>query len=98
MDSDQPDRQRQCLGDALFLIRYLTFPASEFASGPAKSGLLTQPESFAILMNISSPGSWDLPDYINTETEPRKVPTELLPISSTRPSDVDMTSRFWCHR
>ena len=30
-----PERQRQCLGEALFLIRYLTFPPAEFAAGPA---------------------------------------------------------------
>ena len=39
--------------------RYLTFTASEFAAGPAQSGLLTQEESFAILMNISAPGEWE---------------------------------------
>ena len=93
-----PDRQRQCLGEALFLIKYLTFPPAEFAAGPAKSGLLTQHESFAILMNISSPGSWDLPDYILTDTEPRKVPRDLLPMASSGPADVDVTIRFWCHR
>jgi hypothetical protein len=52
-----PDRKRFCLGDALFHIRYLTLTAAQFASGPAKSGLLTQQESFAVLMNISSPGN-----------------------------------------
>lgn len=78
MDPSQPERQRQCLGEALFLIRYLTFPPSEFAAGPAKSGLLNQHESFAILMNISSPGSWEMPEYMNSETEPRRVPRELL--------------------
>ena len=93
-----PDRQRQCLGEALFLIKYLTFPPAEFAAGPAKSGLLTQHESFAILMNISSPGSWELPDYILTDTEPRKVPRDLLPMASSGPADVDVTIRFWCHR
>ena len=41
-----------------FAIRYLTFTASEFAAGPAQSGLLTQEESFAILMNISAPGEF----------------------------------------
>ncbi len=94
MDSNAPEKQRQCLGDALFLIRYLTFPAAEFAAGPAKSGLLTQHESFAILMNISSPGSWELPDYMNSETETRRVPRELL-ATSTGPADVDMTTRHW---
>jgi hypothetical protein len=48
-----PDRKRFCLGDALFLIRYLTLTAAQFASGPAKSGLLTQLESFSILVSIS---------------------------------------------
>ena len=93
-----PERQRQCLGEALFLIRYLTFPPAEFAAGPAKSGLLTQHESFAILMNISSPGSWDLPDYILTDTEPRKIPRDLLPTASSGPADVDVSIKFWCHR
>lgn len=97
-DPVQADRQRQVLGDALFLIRYLSFPASEFASGPAKSGLLTQQEAFAILMNISSPGSWDLPEYINKERQPRQVPLDLIPMLTSGPADVDVTIRFWCHR
>ena len=42
----------------IFAIRYLTFTDSEFAAGPAQSGLLTQEESFAILMNISAPGEF----------------------------------------
>ena len=66
-----------------FHVRYLTFPPGEFAAGPAKSGLLTQHESFAILMNISSPGSWELPDYMNTETEARKIPRDLVPMLSS---------------
>ena len=66
-----------------FPVRYLTFPPAEFAAGPAKSGLLTQHESFAILMNISSPGSWELPDYMNTETEARKIPRDLVPMLSS---------------
>ena len=64
----------------IFCFRYLTFPAGEFAAGPAKSGLLTQQESFAILMNISAPGSWEMPDYMNTETEPRKIPNDSMPM------------------
>jgi len=98
LEMNSPERQRQCLGEALFLIRYLTFPPGEFAAGPAKSGLLTQHESFAILMNISSPGSWELPDYMNTETEARKIPRDLVPMLSSGPADVDCTVRFWCHR
>jgi hypothetical protein len=33
-----PEKRRQCLGDALFLVRYLTLSAKDFAQGPAKSG------------------------------------------------------------
>ena len=83
IDQASPDGQRQCLGEALFLIRYLTFTAPVFAAGPAKSGLLTQPESFAILMNISAPGSWEMPEYMNKESEPRKMPRDLLPMLSS---------------
>ena len=88
-----PDRKRFCLGDALFLIRYLTLTAAQFASGPAKSGLLTQQESFAVLMNISSPGSWDLPDYMSTEAEERRLPREMLPSA-----DVDLSAKYFCTR
>ena len=83
IDQGSPDRQRQCLGEALFMIRYLTFQAPVFAAGPAKSGLLTQHESFAILMNISSPGSWEMPDYMNKELEARKVPRDMIPMLSS---------------
>ena len=87
------EKKRLVLKDALFLIRYLTFAPAEFAAGPARSDLLTQEESFAILMNISAPGSWDLPDYLSKEREPRKIPRELLPAT-----DVDMSTKYWCKR
>ena len=88
------ENKRSVLADALFLIRYLTFPPAEFASGPATSELLTQEESFAILMNISAPGSWDLPDYLSKEREPRQTPQELLPAASI----VDTSRKYWCKR
>jgi len=68
------EKKRSILGEVLFLIRYLTLTAAEFAAGPAQSGLLTQQESFAILMNISCPGSWDLPKHMNEILEARKDP------------------------
>ena len=88
------EKKRSVLSDALFLIRYLTFPPAEFASGPATSELLTQEESFAILMNISAPGSWDLPDYLCKERDPRKTPPELLASASI----VDTSYKYWCKR
>ncbi|XP_040581914.1 BTB/POZ domain-containing protein 2 [Lepeophtheirus salmonis] len=84
--------QRRCLGEALFHIRYLIFTASEFADGPAKTGLLTEQESFAILMNISSFGSWKMPDHMNSETSSRKSPCDILSTS------FDMTDIFICNR
>lgn len=41
LDHMSVEAKRTCLGQALFLIRYLTFTASEFAAGPAQSGILT---------------------------------------------------------
>ena len=88
------EKKRSVLSEALFLIRYLTFPPAEFAAGPATSELLSQEESFAILMNISAPGSWDLPEYLCKERDTRKTPQELLPAASV----VDTTHKYWCKR
>ncbi|XP_058446291.1 BTB/POZ domain-containing protein 6-B-like [Malaya genurostris] len=43
--------------DLVRRIRFLTLSAQQFAEGPLKTKLLTQPESFAILANIASPDS-----------------------------------------
>lgn len=56
--------------------RLLTLKPSEFANGPAVSGLLTQEESFSLLMNISSPGVSSLPPSICKNNKSRqKLPT-----------------------
>merc|ERR1719219_2168093 len=68
------DTKRVVLGDAVYLIRYLSLSAAEFAAGPAQSGILPQQESFSILMNISCPGSWELPDHMSRIAEPRTEP------------------------
>lgn len=44
--------RRSCLGEAAYLIRYLTLSATEFADGPAKSGILSQE-----VRSINSPRS-----------------------------------------
>ncbi|XP_037085855.1 BTB/POZ domain-containing protein 2-like [Pollicipes pollicipes] len=66
-----PDNQRMVLGDALYRVRYLTMNGQTFANGPAVSGLLTQEESLAIVMNILTPGKWPLPDYLDSSCTPR---------------------------
>merc|ERR1719412_2634755 len=86
--------KRQVLQEAVYLIRYLSLSAAEFAAGPAQSGILLQQESFSILMNISCPGSWELPDHMARIAEPRTEPggggeTEVM---------SHCGSRHWCKR
>ena len=94
------EKKRLCLGEALFLIRYLTFTASEFAAGPAQSGLLSQEESFAILMNISAPGSWDMPAHMSRESEPRKSPRDSTSagLGLLYEEELDMSTKYFCKR
>ena len=87
------ESKRLVLGDTLYLIRYLTLSAAEFAAGPAQSGILLQQESFSILMNISCPGSWELPEYMAGMAEPRKDPGRLM-----EPSVLELRSKHWCKR
>ncbi|XP_067002470.1 BTB/POZ domain-containing protein 6-B [Anabrus simplex] len=70
---------RSVLGHAIGKIRFLTLTPTQFAEGPALSRLLTQDESFAILMNISSstPGKLPMPEGFTTSTVARKRPVHL---------------------
>jgi len=85
--------KRVALGDTLYLIRYLTLSAAEFAAGPAQSGILLQQESFSILMNISCPGSWELPEHMVGMAAPRRAPGRLVEAPA-----VDLGRRHWCKR
>merc|ERR1719412_2937514 len=85
--------KRQVLQEAVYLIRYLSLSAAEFAAGPAQSGILLQQESFSILMNISCPGSWELPEYMAGMAEPRKDPGRLM-----EPPVLELRSKHWCKR
>ena len=40
------------------------------------------------IQNLIFSGSWDLPDYMSSATEERRVPRELMPTT-----DVDMSTR-----
>ena len=79
---------------AVFLIRYLSLSAAEFAAGPAQSGILLQQESFSILMNISCPGSWELPDHMSRIAEPRSEPGG----SGESEAVSHCGSKHWCKR
>jgi len=96
------DAKRIVLGDTVFLIRYLSLSAAEFAAGPAQSGILLQQESFSILMNISCPGSWELPTYMKRIAEPRGDPANVQPTlpggSKGTTGGLPGLERFWCKR
>lgn len=67
---------------------------SEFANGPAVSGLLSQEESFSLLMNISSPGVATLPSTICENSKIRqKLPTPQRTESNYM---VQLPARKWC--
>lgn len=73
----------------------MTLKPSEFANGPAMSGLLTQEESYSLLMNISSPGVAALPPSICNKNKSRqKVPTPSP--SSESNYMVRLKVRQWC--
>lgn len=81
-----PENQRKVLGECFGMVRFLTLKPSEFANGPAMSGLLTKEESYSLLMNISSPGVAPLPSTIcktcksrqKVLTPPRNVETNYI--------------------
>jgi hypothetical protein len=73
------DNKRSVIGtDILSKLRFLAVSQEEFVKGPAFSttndkGLLTLEESYAILMNITVPGSYPMPSGFSGESRPRKL-------------------------
>jgi len=66
---------RSVLGPAISKIRFLTLTPSQFAEGPALSPLLSQDESFAVLLNISSTSASckiPLPEGFSNSVESRR--------------------------
>ena len=61
------------LGNIVGDIRFLAMKPEEFASSPALSGILTQEESFAILMNLNNPGGWPMPLHFSSCTIQRSA-------------------------
>ncbi|XP_058840243.1 BTB/POZ domain-containing protein 6-B-like [Topomyia yanbarensis] len=60
--------------DIVKRVRFLTMSPKQFAEGPIKTTLLTQPEMFAILANISSPDSGvPMPDGFSTSRARRST-------------------------
>ena len=62
-------------------------------------GILLQQESFSILMNISCPGSWELPEHMAKISEPRLEPGRGGPGADGLGHVLaDCGKRFWCKR
>lgn len=60
-----PHNIRKVLGPSVYLIRFLAMTPTEFASGPATSGLFSDDEVLAFLMNLASPGSRPFPTSLD---------------------------------
>lgn len=72
------DNKRTVLGtDILSKLRFLALSHEEFVKGPAftsnDKGFLTLEESYAILMNITVPGSYPMPEGFSSDSRPRKL-------------------------
>ncbi|KAG7169608.1 BTB/POZ domain-containing protein 6-like [Homarus americanus] len=81
-----PMNQRKVLGDCLGLIRFLTLSPTEFANSPAVSGLLSQEESYTLLMNISSPGVTTIPSPFSQINKKRQGGPTPPPSSVSHPN------------
>lgn len=84
---------RAVLGPAIGKIRFLTLTPAEFAEGPALSPLLSQDESFAILLNISSKTNVKLPppENFSTSSTPRKSLPEVQGLQELVPENHVVT-------
>jgi hypothetical protein len=108
------DNKRSAIGrDILSKLRFLAVTQEEFVKGPAFSttndkGLLTLEESYAILMNITVPGSYPMPTGFSVDSRPRKLaklrcirkiqmavpPTGFTPGGFTTPPPSMLSSPF----
>ncbi|KAL0894393.1 hypothetical protein ABMA27_013013 [Loxostege sticticalis] len=76
------------LRSAIGKIRFLTLPAASFAAGPARSALLSEPESFAVLMNIvSARADVPMPEGFSTSRVLRNQ-QNLMPEESNSKSEA----------
>lgn len=62
LDKSEVENVRACMGDTVVgQLRFLALSPEEFCKGPAKSGLLTRDECYAVFMNMAIPGIVALP-------------------------------------
>lgn len=61
----------QELSNAIIHIRFLSMTSREFASSPARSGILSESECFAVFMKLNSRENWPLPFSLSAERKSR---------------------------
>lgn len=72
LDPNDGKSLKSVIGNALSKIRFLSLSAQEFAEGPGMSPLLTQDETFAILMNTLCTGNKaPMPEGFSTNSHSR---------------------------
>lgn len=82
--------EQMLIKEALKKIRFLTLTPQQFAEGPARSNLLTQDESLAIFINISSSSDYPMPEgfCVSRQKRNRSCGYEDIQNTPSRPSDV----------
>ncbi|OQR77615.1 BTB/POZ domain-containing protein 6-B-like, partial [Tropilaelaps mercedesae] len=77
IDKSEIENVRICMGDTVVSqIRFLALSPEEFTKGPARSGLLSRDECYAVFMNMAIPGIVNLPKGISAEGTKRLSPPE----------------------
>lgn len=92
---------RTVMGPAISKIRFLTLTPQQFAEGPALSPLLSQDESFALLLNISCTSASckiPLPEGFSNSVESRRPPTAPALRDSTLASSPYGDIKLYCVR
>ncbi|KAK4005709.1 BTB/POZ domain-containing protein 2-like [Daphnia magna] len=83
---------RLVLANIIGHIRFLTMTNEEFASSPAMSGILTQEESFAVLMNISCRDKWQMPSQLSSSRQSRYTAPYSLSFGENSPGNRSPSS------
>lgn len=73
------DTISQIFLDAVKKIRFLTMDPKQFAENVPRTNLLTKEETFAVLMNISSPNTIPMPEGFSTSKDYRFGNSDGLP-------------------
>lgn len=102
LSADDNKALRSVLGTVLGKVRFLTLSPAQFAEGPALSPLLSQDESFSVLMNISSSTpdtrKVPMPEGFSSCREPRKKPASEAANEIPSGQVIQEGHKYYCLR